>query len=144
MGLRALAMGWLLPTVPCKRYSLESNCLQGKPHPFSNPPEFNSLSRRRQVKITATDELGEGGAPLMTPDQVPVTLHAGPPAQLSVEGPATLEVGTKAAIPQLRVRVCDATGNPTSSETFEVGGVGEAGPGWGVGRRCWAGLSRAF
>lgn len=84
----------------------------------------------RQVKITATDVLGEGGAPLMTPDQVPVTLHAGPAAQLSVEGPATLEVGTKAVIPQLRVRVCDASGNPTSSETFEVGGRRLWNSGW--------------
>ena len=67
------------------------------------------------------DSAGEGGASLLAQDALTVELRSGPPAQLSVEGPGTLEVGTKAALPQLRVRVCDAAGNPTTSETFEVG-----------------------
>ncbi|PRW58303.1 Structural maintenance of chromosomes flexible hinge domain-containing 1 [Chlorella sorokiniana] len=72
------------------------------------------------LKITVRDSGGEGGTSLLTEDALTVELRAGPPAQLSVEGPGTLEVGTKAALPQLRVRVCDAAGNPTTSETFEV------------------------
>lgn len=57
---------------------------------------------------------------MLTEDTLAVELRAGPAAQLTVEGPATIECGTKATLPQLRVRVCDAAGNPTTSETFEV------------------------
>lgn len=84
-----------------------------------------TLPARSPLKITVRDGAGEGGASLLTEDALTVELRAGPPAQLSVEGPGTLEVGTKAALPQLRVRVCDAAGNPTTSETFEVGGRAE-------------------
>lgn len=89
----------------------------------------------RPVRITVRDAAGEGGGPLLTEDTLAVELRAGPPAQLSVEGPATIECGTKATLPQLRVRVCDAGGNPTTSETFEVCAGGWRGgmmPGGGV------------
>lgn len=82
------------------------------------------------LKITVRDGAGEGGASLLAEDALTVELRAGPPAQLSVEGPGTLEVGTKAALPQLRVRVCDSAGNPTTSETFEVGRAWVVGRGW--------------
>lgn len=79
------------------------------------------------LRLTVRDTAGEGGAPLLAEDTLAVELRAGPPAQLSVEGPATIECGTKTTLPQLRVRVCDAAGNPTISETFEVWWQGEAG-----------------
>ena len=67
------------------------------------------------------DRSGAEGASALSEDTLSVELRAGRPAKLAVEGLATLEYGTKAAIPQLRVRVCDAGGNPvTTSETFEV------------------------
>ncbi|KAL4443930.1 hypothetical protein ABPG75_011667 [Micractinium tetrahymenae] len=72
------------------------------------------------VRITVRDLGGEGGGSLLTEDTLAVELRAGPPAQLTVDGPATIECGTKATLPQLRVRVSDAAGNPTTSETFEV------------------------
>lgn len=75
------------------------------------------------MRITVRDSGGEGGASLLTEDTLTVELRAGPPAHLTVEGPATIECGTKATLPQLRVRVCDAAGNPTTSETFEVRGM---------------------
>lgn len=85
------------------------------------------------------DGAGEGGASLLAEDALTVELRAGPPAQLSVEGPSTLEVGTKASLPQLRVRVCDSAGNPTTSETFEVGRAWAVetvlAAAWHVGRR---------
>lgn len=81
--------------------------------PFPCPP-------RRPLKITARDAAGPDGSSLLSEDALTVELQAGRPAQLGVEGPGTLAVGTKAAIPQLRVRVCDAAGNPTASDTFEV------------------------
>lgn len=85
------------------------------------------------------DSAGPGGASLLSEDTLAVELRAGPPAQLAVEGPGSLEVGTKASLPQLRVRVCDAAGNPTTSETFEVCGLGGA----GLGRAGPAGHSAA-
>ncbi len=81
------------------------------------------LTSSRTVRITVRDSGGEGGASLLTEDTLTVELRAGPPAHLTVEGPATIECGTKATLPQLRVRVCDAAGNPTTSETFEVRGM---------------------
>lgn len=81
------------------------------------------------------DSGGEGGASLLTEDTLAVELRAGPPAQLTVEGPATIECGTKATLPQLRVRVCDAAGNPTTSETFEVRGVQGGATGQGSGHQ---------
>lgn len=68
------------------------------------------------------DAGGEGGAPLLTEDSLSVELRAGPAAQLAIEGAGTLECGTRAAIPQLRVRVCDAAGNHISDQNFEVRG----------------------
>lgn len=84
----------------------------GRPHLLCPPP--------RRVKITVRDTGGEGSNSLLGEDSLFVELRAGPPAQLAVEGPATLECGTKMAIPQLRVRVCDSAGNPTTGENFEV------------------------
>ena len=90
--------------------------------PSPQPPCPPHPANRSPLKITVRDGGGEGGASLLAEDALTVELRAGPPAQLSVEGPGTLEVGTKAALPQVRVRVCDAAGNPTTSETFEVRG----------------------
>ena len=67
-----------------------------------------------QLKVTVRDS-----ANLLEPDTLTLDLLPGPPAQLAVEGPP-LECGTRVTIPQLRVRVCDEAGNPTTSESFEV------------------------
>jgi hypothetical protein len=72
------------------------------------------------VKVTVRDEGGEGATSLLKPDTLSVELRPGPPAALAVEGPATLECGTRAVLPQLRVRVCDAAGNHIVGESFEV------------------------
>ena len=54
-----------------------------------------------------------------------LTLVAGPPAKLVIEGPATLSCGTRGVLPQLALRVADAGGNPCT----DVGGLEV---GWGL------------
>ena len=54
-----------------------------------------------------------------------LTLVAGPPAKLVIEGPATLSCGTRGVLPQLALRVADAGGNPCT----DVGGL-EVGKDW--------------
>ncbi len=54
-----------------------------------------------------------------------LTLVAGPPAKLVIEGPATLSCGTRGVLPQLALRVADAGGNFCT----DVGGV-EVGGDW--------------
>ena len=75
------------------------------------------------VKLTVSDAAGEDGSALMQPDSLEIELRAGAASGLAVEGPATLECGTRAVLPQLRVFVVDAGGNPATSDSFEVRGV---------------------
>ena len=52
-----------------------------------------------------------------------LTLVAGPPAKLVIEGPATISCGTRGVLPQLALRVADAGGNfCTDVGGLEVGG----------------------
>lgn len=54
-------------------------------------------------------------------DAVELELRAGTPATLCIDGLARLDCGTRAVISQLRVRVVDNAGNPTTtSETFDI------------------------
>lgn len=65
---------------------------------------------------------GPDGASQLKGDTMDVLLVAGPPSRLIIEGPAHLDCGTRAMLPQLVVRVADAAGNCcTSIGLFEVG-----------------------
>eukprot|EP00887_Chlorella_sp_A99_P005757 scaffold1.g5757.t1 len=72
-----------------------------------------------QVKITASSVPGE--ALQLRPDSLGLELRAGTPAALCIDGLASLDCGTKVVIPQLRLHVVDAAGNPTTcSDSFDV------------------------
>lgn len=70
------------------------------------------------VVLHVADGGGEGGAPLLAPDDVTVTLVAGPAVGLSLEGGGAaagggpLRCGLRAVLHQVCVRSVDAAGNP--------------------------------
>lgn len=75
----------------------------------------------RPAPPACSDDAGEGGAALLAPDELTVTLRAGAPHALAFDGPAALSCGTRSALGDLRLRVVDAWANLVDAASFEVG-----------------------
>lgn len=72
-------------------------------------------------RVTISVSSAQADALQLQPDSLMLDLRAGAPAALCIDGLASLDCGTKAVIPQLRIRLADAAGNPTSSsDSFDV------------------------
>jgi len=73
------------------------------------------------LHLAVRDNAGDEGASQLAEDTLALNLEAGPACCLAVAEPQPIECGLQAVLPQLRVLVVDAHGNPTTSVSCEVG-----------------------
>lgn len=78
------------------------------------------------LHLAVRDNAGDEGASQLAEDTLALNLEAGPACCLAVAEPQPIECGLQAVLPQLRVLVVDAHGNPTTSVSCEVSEVPSA------------------
>jgi hypothetical protein len=72
------------------------------------------------LALNRRDRLGEDGASLLAPDELPIQLLPGPASALVADCPQQLQCSTKGVLDCLPIKAVDAYGNLVDSCSFDV------------------------